>query len=139
MSVTITKGGSAPSEQTINVTVQKEEAHQHSSLPETANLVLIASVSAVVAWGITQAIKSGVRGYARSKGKRKDPWWLTMALRLTSCGVGATAGYALFHPLDIAGASAWGAAVGAGGGALATVIVAALKARIRGAGNAQES
>jgi len=140
MSVNITKtGGSAPKEQTINVTVAPQDGADAPTLPATSNLILIAGVAAVVAWGVTQIVKAGVRGFTKSKKKTEDPWWLSMALRLTSCVVGGCAGLALFSPLEMSGAVEWGVAVGAGGGALATVIVAAIKSRIRGAGNAKKS
>jgi len=52
-------------------------------------------------------------------------------LRVLSMVVGAGVGVALYMPLWGDGAWTWGSAIGSGGGALATVIVAVVRSRIK--------
>ena len=104
--VTITKTSNVPG-QTIEVTVPQEiaspEPDQGHSVPSVHNIALIAVLAAVVAWGIVQVVKTGVKGYRSSKKKKGSPWWLSASLRGLSIGVGALAGWLLFDPMGADG------------------------------------
>lgn len=92
-------------------------------LPTLTQVMTLGALAAIVAWGVTLVPALAMRGWV-ARAHRVDPWWWTAGLRALSLVVGALVGW-------IGGDSDWGAIIGAGGGALCTVIVAVVKARIR--------
>ena len=131
--VTLTKT-TAPG-QTVEVSLPQNSvtppsAPEHS-FPSVSAIIMIGALSAVIAWGIVQTIKTGAKGWTRAK-QRPEPWYLAAVLRGLSIVVGALAGWLLFDPMGAGGVVWWGAVIGGGGGALATIIVQQIKAKIRG-------
>ena len=94
------------------------------SLPSLLTIITIGAVTAVVVWGLLEAIKLFLRGRA------DKPSWYPAAMRLAAMFLGAGVGSCLFAALGSPGFP-WGTAVGAGAGALCTIIVASVKAAIR--------
>ena len=80
--------------------------------------IALAVVAALVAYGLTWVARGWV-----PPGRRRDA-----VLRSVSVGVGLVAGWSL--GLTSEAVDGWGWALGVGGGALATAIVAAAKRRI---------
>ena len=133
--VTITKTNANVPGQKVEVSIPQNTVTPPGgpghSLPPIHTIALIATLSAVIAWGVVQTAKQGVRGYRKSKGKG-DPWFLPALLRALSIGIGALAGWLLFDPMGADGVKWWGAVIGGSGGALATIIVQQIKSKIRG-------
>ena len=136
--VTFTKSGPEAPAQSVNVEIPAQNIPSKAApgLPPIQTIVIIAVVCAVVAWGLVQTVKQTVRGFYRASGRKGDPWWLAGGLRFVSIVFGALCGWLLFDPMGAAGSRWWGCAIGASGGALATIIVQQIKTRIRGGKNA---
>ena len=133
--VTLTKTNTSPPNQTIEVTVPQHTSpgtSEGGSLPPIHDIALIACLSAVIAWGVVQAVKQGFQGYSKQSSK-PEPWWVASLLRALAILVGALTGWLLFDPMGASGVRHWGLVIGGSGGALATIIVAAIKKRIKGA------
>lgn len=97
------------------------------ALPSVLTIATIGAVTAVVVWGLVEVVKNFFRG------GEKEPSWYPAALRLAAMTIGAAVGASLFAALGSPGFP-WGASVGAGAGALCTIIVASVKAAIRARG-----
>lgn len=102
--------------------------HTHA-LPSVLTIMTIGAVTAVVVWGLVEVVKLAFRG-------KEKPSWYAAAVRLASMGIGAGVGGSLFAALGSPGFP-WGTAVGAGAGALCTIIVAAVKRAIRARGEGE--
>lgn len=131
--ITITKSGRGKNrEQTITIEPPQTEAEPTaktiaeeapsakplSDIPDLAGIITIGAVAALAAYAATW--------FVRSLLKVKGGTW-HWKLRLTALVSGGLAGFFL-------GGWPWGAIVGLCGGALTTVVVAAVKSRISKAG-----
>lgn len=104
-----------------------EELQQQMALPEAKPLSDIPSYDGIVTIGIIAALAAyALTWFARSLLKVKGGTW-HWKLRLTALLAGFASGFSL-------GGWPWGAIVGLCGGALTTVVVAAVKSRIKKAG-----
>src|SRR5262245_31345439 len=93
-------------------------------LPLTAVIALVVVGAAVVAWGLTAALKLGLRGYLNAHAGATTPWYWDAGLRLFSLLAGTAVGaLAMFDAV--------GAILGACGGAMSALIVWLVKRRIR--------
>jgi len=103
-------------------------------LPAWNTILLLAAVTAVAVWALVQIVKSFCQGWMDS-GKDEDgkkPWWWTGGLRLLALCAGAGLGAVLYGALGGIGSGwPWGAAIGAGAGSLASIVVMVVKKRIR--------
>lgn len=113
-----------PAAEVTETTLQVVANEPVPALPEPMTIVTIGLVSAVVTWGVVEIVRTLFRG------GKEEPQWYYAAIRLGSMIVGAIVGSSLFASLGYPPAP-WGTAVGAGSGALCTVIVAAVKSMIK--------
>lgn len=90
-------------------------------MPHIAVVVVAALVAAALVWV--------ARGWTPTSWR-----WRDAALRTLSVVIGGWAGLLLGGVVEGVGGWPWGAALGAGGGLLATAIVAAVRSRIKLAG-----
>ena len=127
----ISIGGDAP--QTLASTEAEElPPHEHGDqpLPDWTTLAILAAVTAVAVWGIIETAKTFLAGW-REKTKGDRPWDWSGGLRLSAMVLGGCIGTALYGVLGMVGTGwPWGTAIGAGAGALCTLIVAVIKSRL---------
>ena len=80
-------------------------------------LARVAALAAVSTWGITAAIKPSIKRWAADS-------WVRSGIRLGALFVGAGIGFGI-------SLTAVGCAAGAGGAALSSIIVDAIKSRVK--------
>ena len=116
--------------ETVALTQEEATLPETQPLPDWSQITVLGVVTAVTVWGLVEASKNFSRGWKASKGG-KLPWWYAGFLRLGSIAAGAGIGTLLYGTLN-SGQDGWpwGTAIGAGSGALCTLIVAVLKRRI---------
>lgn len=92
------------------------------------------ALSAVIAWGVVEALKPAllIKGYPE-KGPR-----YALAVRVAALVVGGCVGLAIHPALDGTGGALTGGALGMAAGALNALIIAQVKARLRGAGGRKD-
>jgi len=134
----ITKTAAAPEgadilTQTISVEppAPAYEAHDHASSSFVQGVIFVGVLAALCAWAAVEVLRKGFDGYAKAK-KKASPWYRDALLRLVSAVCGGVAGWLLFHPVGCEGDQYLGLLAGVAGGGLATVVVYAIKRRIRG-------
>ena len=91
--------------------------------PSLQEIIAIAAITAAAAYGAVEIIKAALAPLRARYPKKADRWWYNLSLRLSSVVCGAAVGYTLYP--------GWGWAIGIGAGGLNSVIVAALKAKIK--------
>lgn len=117
-------------QQTIHVD-PTPPAVESQPLPDTTTILTLGAIVAVVCWGIIQGVKLLVDGYLKTV-ETKSPFWYNGLLRISALCIGAAIGTALYGSLGGIGSGfPWGTSIGAGSGALCTLIVAAVKRKIR--------
>jgi len=99
-----------------------------SLIPSWDVISVLGVVTAVLAYGLTYIAKAFLSGWEKAMAE-KAPWFWNGIIRLLSVLLGAVSGAGLLAA--IGGLWTWGAAIGCGGGALSTTIVAVVKKRIR--------
>lgn len=116
-----------------NASVEMAEAPGVAQpLPTLATIGILGAVTAVVVWGVVEIIKSFFKGWSKANPDAKRPWYWAGSLRLLSLVLGAGVGTALYSSLGGVGSGwPWGTAIGGGAGCLATLIVWAVKSRIK--------
>lgn len=116
--------------ETVALTQENATLPETQPLPDWSQIAVLGVVTAVTVWGLVEVSKNFSRGWKASKGG-KLPWWYSGTLRLGSIMTGAGIGTLLYGTLN-SGQDGWpwGTAIGAGAGALCTLIVAVLKRRI---------
>ena len=96
-------------------------------LPDLTSIATLVFVAAAAVWAILEFIKPLFRKYVS-----KEKAWYTSALRGIALLVGAAMGTSLYGSLVGVGSGwPWGTALGAGAGGLCTILVAALKRKIK--------
>ena len=101
---------------------------EETLIPSWDTITILVAVTAVLAYGLTWVARAFLQGWETAM-HEKAPWFWNGTIRLLSVVLGAGAGAILLTA--IGGLWSWGAAIGAGGGALSTVVVAVIKKRIR--------
>jgi hypothetical protein len=115
--------------ETAALTQEDAALPETQPLPDWSQIAVLGVVTAVAVWGLVEVSKNFSRGY-KAAGGGKMPWWYAGVLRLGSIAVGAGVGTLLYGTLNGQDGWPWGTAIGAGAGALCTLIVAVLKRRI---------
>jgi hypothetical protein len=91
------------------------------------SIATLVFVTAAAVWGVLEFCKPLFRKFIP-----EGATWYNSAIRGTALLIGAGCGTALYGSLvGIGSGWPWGTALGAGGGALCTIIVAAIKRKIR--------
>ena len=111
---------------TISVEAKQPPAEVVQPLPDYTTIMTLGVVVAVLVWGIVEVVKMGFSSW-KKKHNGSTPWYWGASLRLGSLVLGAAAGTALYDPIVGGSGFPWGTAVGAGGGALCTIIVGVVK------------
>lgn len=116
--------------ETVALTQEDTALPEAQPLPEWSQIAVMGVITAVAVWGLVQVSKNFSRSWKATKGDSL-PWWYAGVIRLGSILVGAGIGTLLYETLtaDQTGWP-WGTAIGAGAGALCTLIVAVVKRRI---------
>jgi len=106
-----------------------------NALPGLTTILTVGAVTSVVVWGLLEVVKMLLRGWKAEHEGAKTPWYWSASLRLAALILGAVVGGCLFEALGTP-AFPWGSSIGAGAGALCTIIVAAVKTAIKRKGSA---
>jgi len=123
--------GTVAPEQVQKVAEEAAAVVEGQPLPDLVTIMTLGAVAAVVAWGLVEVVKLGTRSWLKAKMK-KSPWWWPSSLRLLAMVFGTCAGLSLYGSLGGTGGGwPWGAAIGAGAGTLCTIIVAAIKRKVK--------
>jgi len=101
---------------------------EENLLPSWDTITILVVVTAVIAYGLTWVARGFLQGWEKAM-HAKAAWFWNGTIRLLSVLLGSGTGALLLTSLG--GLCAWGAAIGAGGGALSTAVVAVVKKRIR--------
>ena len=116
--------------ETAALTQENPVLPEPQPLPNWSQIAVLGVVTAVAVWGLVEVSKNFSRGWKKAKGDQL-PWWYAGAIRLGSILAGAGIGTLLYGTLNADQAGwPWGTAIGAGAGALCTLIVAVVKRRI---------
>ena len=91
--------------------------------PTWGQIIAIGAICASASYGSVEVIKSALAPIRARYPKKAERWWYNLTLRVSSVLAGAAIGYFLYP--------GWGWAIGIGAGGLNSVIVKALKSRIR--------
>ena len=110
---------------TVGEVLELAPSPDSQPLPDLTAIVTLGAITAVVTWGVIEALKMMLKQLP------PFPWWTGM-MRMLAILVGAGVGTALYGSLGGIGSGwPWGAAIGGGAGALCTIIVATIKKRIK--------
>jgi hypothetical protein len=104
------------------------------SVPDLQTIMSVGGLTAPLVYGVVEAAKTFVRGRRDEEDDWATPWWYAGTLRVASLVIGGAAGTALYGALMGLNGWPWGTAIGVGGGAFATTIVAVIKGRLKGLG-----
>lgn len=125
---TIRKGESKMNEAQTTIAVAQQEVVQ--PLPDAAMIMTLGAIVAVLVWGVIEIVKTFFKGW-KEQHNGSTPWYWSASLRLAAMVLGAAAGTSLYDAVIGGSGWPWGAAIGAGGGALCTIIVGVVKKVIR--------
>ena len=98
--------------------------------PAWSEIIQIAAITATAAYGAVEILKAALAPVRARYPKKAERWWYNLTLRVSSVSSGAAIGFFLYP--------GWGWAIGIGAGGLNSVIVTALKSRIRRQANASK-